>query len=137
MAGGYGAKQYKQTSITTASKGQVLIMLYEAAIRNVKKATDAIAARDLASKGRYIGKAHDILNELVATLDFKIGGNIAHDLERLYNFMTEQLVKANVEGSAEPLNTVQRLLENLLSGWREAVKIAESKGAAGGDGRMG
>ena len=127
MSGGYGARQYKQTSITTASKGQVLIMLYEAAIRNVKKATDAIAARDIPGKGKHIGKAHDILNELVATLDFSVGGDIARDLERLYNFMTEQLMKANIESSAEPLSVVQRLLENLLSGWREAVKVAESR----------
>ena len=71
-----------------------------------------------------IGKAHDIINELLNTLDFEVGGNIAKDLERLYNFMTEQLVKANLDSSKEPLQTVQKLLETLLEGWKGAVDTA-------------
>jgi flagellar secretion chaperone FliS len=121
MSGNFGANQYKQMSITTASKGQLLIMLYEAAIRNVKKATIAIEQKSPEAKGVGIAKAHDIINELLNTLNFEVGGNIARDLERLYTFMTEQLVKANIENSKEPLNTVQKLLETLLSAWREAV----------------
>jgi flagellar protein FliS len=117
-----GANQYKQTAVATASRGQVLIMLYEAAIQNVKKATICIEKNDLKGKGEAIGKAHDIVNELLNTLDFNIGGNIARDLERLYNFMTEQLVKANLENSVQILQTVQKLLETLLSGWRVAVE---------------
>jgi len=121
MAGPYGANQYKQTSIMTASKGQILLMLYEAAIRNVKKATVAIENKDMVAKGVAIGKAHDILNELVNTLDFEIGGNIARELERLYNFMIEALIKANIENSKEKLENVQQLLATLLEGWRGAV----------------
>ena len=122
MANGYGASQYKQTSVKTATRGQLLIMLYEAAIQNVKKATIAIEKKDVPSKGVAIGKAHDIINELMNTLDFEIGGKIARDLERLYNFMTERLVKANLENSKEHLITIQKLLETLLDGWRGAIE---------------
>ena len=122
MANGYGASQYKQTSVKTATRGQLLIMLYEAAIQNVKKATIAIEKKDVPAKGVAIGKAHDILNELMNTLDFEIGGKIARDLERLYNFMTERLVKANLENSKEHLITIQKLLETLLDGWRGAIE---------------
>ena len=59
--------------------------------------------------------------ELLNTLDFDAGGNIARDLESLYNFMIEQLVKANIENNKEPLRVVQKLLESLLGAWREAV----------------
>lgn len=114
--------QYKQTSITTANRGQILIMLYEAAIKNVKKATESLEKKDLSAKGMAIGKAHDIINELMNTLDFKVGGKIAEDLERLYNFMAEQLIKANAENKAEPLQVTQKLLETLLDGWRGAVE---------------
>lgn len=124
MSNNYGANQYKQTSIATANRGQILIMLYEAAIRNVKKASIAIDKKDLKSKGECIGKAHDIINELTNTLDFNVGGKIATDLERLYSFMTEQLVKANLQNSKEPLETISKLLETLLSGWRQAVAEA-------------
>lgn len=115
------AKQYKQTSVTTANRGQILIMLYEAAVQNVKKASAAIDRKDVPGKCLAIGKAHDILNELLNTLDFEVGGNIAKDLERLYNFMTEKLVKANIENSKEHLLAVEKLLITLLEGWRGAV----------------
>lgn len=117
----YGANQYKQTSITTANRGQLLILLYEGAIKNVKKAMIAMDKKDIPGKGVAIGKAHDIVNELANTLDFEVGGDIARNLERLYNFITEQLVKANLENNKQCLETVQKLMETLLSGWREAV----------------
>jgi flagellar protein FliS len=123
----FGANQYKQMSVKTANRGQILLMLYEAAIQNVKKASLAIDRKDLAAKGAAIGKAHDIVNELLNTLDFESGGNIARDLERLYNFIIEQLVKANIENSKVSLQTVQRLLETLLSGWRGAVEQMNRK----------
>ncbi len=119
-----GANQYKQTSVKTANRGQLLIMLYEGAIQNVKKASAAIENKDLRAKGIAIGKVHDIINELANTLDFEIGGPIARDLERLYHFMTEQLLKANLENSKEKLQTVGKLLETLLTGWKDAVAQA-------------
>ena len=128
MSQGNGANQYKQTAVKTANRGQLLLMLYEAAIKNVKKATAAIEQKKIADKGMAIGKAHDIINELMNTLDFDTGGGIARDLERLYAFMTEQLIKANMASSSEPsaakeaLGTVQKLLETLLEGWRGAVE---------------
>jgi len=133
MAGNYGANQYKQTSIKTANRGQILIMLYEAAIKNVKKASDCLDRKDLAGKGQAIVKAHDIINELNNTLDFDVGGQIAKDLERLYLFMTDQLIKANLENKKEPLQQVQKLMETLLEGWRVAVdQVNRGQAGAGG-----
>lgn len=137
---GFGAKQYKQTAVGTASKPQILLMLYEAAIRNVKKASECIDSNDLPGKGASLTKVHDIVNELLNTLDFEVGGDIARNLERLYNFMLEQLVQANIKNSKKELQVVQQLLETLLSGWREAVaKFAKenakesSRGETGGE----
>ncbi len=117
----YGAKNYKQMQITTASPAQILIMLYEGAIQNVKKAILAIEQKNTAEKGKYIGKAHDIINELTVSLNHEVAGQIAKDLERLYNFMVTQLLKANVENDKEALVTVQKNLETLLDGWKGAV----------------
>lgn len=127
----YGAKQYKQTSVTTASRGQILIMLYEAAIRNLRQATECIKVNDVPGKSKHILKAHDIVNELSATLDFKVGGQIAVDLERLYVFCMEQLFKANVENSIPSIEAVDKVLSNLLEGWRQAVSKLEN--GAGGE----
>ena len=116
-----GANQYKQMAVKTANRGQILLMLYEGAIQHIKRATLAIDKRDLAGKGIAIGKAHDIINELLNTLDFEVGGQVAIDLERLYYFIIEQLVKANVENSKDPLLNAQKLLETLLDAWKTAV----------------
>ena len=124
-----GASQYRQMAVKTANRGQVLLMLYEGAIQHVKRAILAIDKKDIAGKGVSIGKAHDIINELMNTLDFEVGGQVAIDLDRLYHFMTEQLVKANLESSKDPLVQVQKLLETLLSGWKQAVEQV-NKGSA-------
>lgn len=127
MANNY-ANQYKQMAVKTASPGQILLMLYEAAIQNVKKASDCIVKKDLAGKGKYIGKAHDIINELTNTLNFEVGGDIARNLERLYNFIVEQLVKANMQNTKEPLEAATKVLETLLTGWKEAVGQVQTGG---------
>jgi flagellar protein FliS len=119
---GNRANQYRQTAITTASPGQVLIMLYEGAIQNVKRAHDCMEKKDIAGKGKYIGKAHDIINELSSTLNFEVGGDIAKDLEKLYNFIGSQLTLSNMNNTKEPLIHIIKLLDTLLSGWREAVQ---------------
>lgn len=126
----YGAKNYKQMAITTASPTQILIMLYEGAIQNVKKAMLAIEQKNLADKGKYIGKAHDIINELTVSLNHEVGGTIAQDLERLYNFMVTQLLKANIENDKESLNPVLKNLETLLDGWKGAVAQYQKEAGA-------
>jgi flagellar protein FliS len=126
MSNNYGANQYRQMAVKTASPGQILLMLYEGAIKNVKLASQAIDRKDMNAKGIHIGKTHDIINELTSTLNFEVGGDIARNLERLYNFMVEQLLKANIESSKEQLMTVQKLLETLLDGWKVAVTQANN-----------
>lgn len=124
-----GANAYKQTGIKTATRGQLLIMLYEAAIQHLKRAETSIDAKDTAAKGVAVGKAHDILNELMNTLDHEVGGEISLNLERLYAFMIEQLIAANTAGMTEDakvkIQTIQKLLQTLLEGWRVAVAQAK------------
>ena len=137
MAGHPGYHQYKQQAVLTASRGKVLILLYEAAVQNVKKATLCLEKKDLNGKSTHILKTHDILNELTNSLDFDAGGDIARNLERLYNFMVEQLIQANLQNSKEALQMVLKLLETLLSGWRVAVEQAGQPRLDGQDERPG
>ncbi len=127
-----GASKYKEASILTATPEQLLLMYYEATIRHLRTAIQCIDDKDIAGRGAAIGKAHDILNELANNLNFEVGGKVASDLERLYSFMVEQLLKANSENTKAPLEFVVKMLENLLGAWREAVKkvLKERAGAA-------
>lgn len=119
--------QYRQTQVTTASKEQVLLMLYEAAIKHVKKAAECTEKKDLAAKGIAIGKAHDIINELSSSLDHNVGGDISKNLEGLYLFMTRELIDGNIHNDTSKFNNVRKLLETLYEGWKGAVAQVQAE----------
>ena len=76
----YGVGAYKRTSVETASREQVLLMLYQAAIKNCKRAMTAIDENNINDKGVYIGKLQDIVIELDNSLDFKVNNDISTEL---------------------------------------------------------
>lgn len=119
--------KYKQTSVQSASRERLLLMLYEGAIRFTKQAIIAIEKGDVAEKGVQIGKVYDIVLELMSTLDHKVGGEIAVSLEQLYMYMTEELTKANINNDAKPLESVLKVLETLYSGWKEATELLKKE----------
>lgn len=123
-------QKYKETSVQSASREKILLMLYEGAIRFTKKAIEACETKNIAERGLNIGRAYDIIMELNNTLNHDAGGDIAKNLEQLYMFMTEQLTQANISGDRRHLDQVLKLLETLYSGWVEAVeKLKKSESA--------
>ncbi len=126
----YALNKYKQTSVTTASRGQVLLMLYEGCIKFTKLAIEAINRKNLADKGVNILKVQDIINELTLTLDHKVGGDISKELERLYNYIVEQLTEANIKNEVQPLQNVLGILETLYEGWQGAIAQINKAGGA-------
>lgn len=123
----YGLGAYKKTSVNTASKEQILLMLYQAAIKSCKKAIEAIEAEDIAKKGEHIGKLQDIVIELNNSLDFKVGGEIAEELSSLYDFILFSSTKANLNIETKPLNDCLNILNTLYDGWVEAIKSLKDK----------
>ena len=124
MSYGYGA--HKKTAVSTASKEQILLMLYQAAIKNCKKAIEAIETKQIAQKGEYIGKLQDIVIELNNSLDFEVGGDIAKELSSLYDYMLFASTQANIKIDAEPLQGCLGVLNTLYEGWSEAIKSLKS-----------
>lgn len=116
------AQKYKQTSVQSASREKILLMLYEGAIRFMKQAAAAIDRKDIADRGMNIGRAFDIINELNNTLNHEAGGEIASNLEQLYMFVSEQLTKSNATGQKKPLEDALKVMETLYSGWVEAIE---------------
>ncbi len=114
-------KNYQKTQITTASRGKILLMLYEGAIRFTRQAQVAMEAKKIAEKGKYISKATAIISELMATLDFKTGGQLAVDLENLYVFMIDKLIEGNIKNDPECLKNVEKLLRTLHTAWQDVV----------------
>jgi flagellar protein FliS len=115
-------QKYKTTSVTSASKEKILLMLYEGAVKFTKRAIKACEDKNIAERGLNIGKAFDIVMELNNSLDHKVGGEIAKNLEQLYMYISDQLTKANISGEAAPLKDVLGILETLYGAWVKAVE---------------
>lgn len=130
----YGLGQYKKTSVETASREQILLMLYQAAIKNCKKAIEAIDNKDLAKKGEYIGKMQDIIVELSNSLDFEVGGDVAKELESLYDYLMYSSTQANININKQPLEACLNVLNTLYEGWTEAIKTIKATNAKAANG---
>lgn len=118
----YGLGAYKKTSVETASKEQILLMLYQAAIKNCKKGIEAIEQKNVAKKGEYIGKMQDIVVELSNSLDFEVGGEVAKELASLYDYILYASTQANIKLDKTQLEGCLRVLNTLYDGWTEAIK---------------
>ena len=118
----YGLGAYKKTSVETASKEQILLMLYQAAIKNTKKAIEAIEQKNIAKKGEYIGKMQDIIVELSNSLDFEVGGDVAKELASLYDYILYSSTQANIKIDKTHLEGCLKVLNTLYDGWAEAIK---------------
>jgi flagellar protein FliS len=122
----YGAKAYHKTSVATASKEKVLLMLYEGCIRNLRKCKIAMENKNWAEKGIHLGKAQDIVNELSNSLNFEVGGDIAKQLEALYLHVFQETTKANIENDPAKIAHCIKVMETLYEGWKEAVEKLKS-----------
>jgi flagellar protein FliS len=113
-----GVKAYQETSVTTQSKGRLIVMLYDGAIKFLKLAIQELQAGNYEAKGRYINKARDIINELNVVLDMDGGGEIASNLRRLYNFMNNHLSEANIKCDPQMIREVIDMMEGLNQSWK-------------------
>lgn len=115
-------KAYRQTQITTASQANLILMMYEGAMRFTRQALDSLDAQDPAGMVRNIQKARDIVNELSLSLDISQGGEAAARLESLYQFTLSQLTLANIKTDRAPLEAVLRVLTPLTAAWQTVAE---------------
>lgn len=121
-------KQYKQTQINTASKEEILLMLYDGAVRFLNQAKVGFAEKNIEKIHNNIVKVQNILTEFEASLDMEQGGDFAKNLFGLYEFMSRQLSEANIKKNEGALDIVIKHMTELRDTWREAVKKFKSEG---------
>lgn len=109
---------YKETTITTQTPGQIVVMLYDGAIRFLAQAVERLEQNDDVSKGLLINKAVNIINELDITLNREAGGQIAENLHQLYDFVRRHLFKASAKKDPAMICEVIKILEELNEGWK-------------------
>jgi flagellar protein FliS len=113
-----GIAAYQDSAVTTQSKGRLIVLLYDGAIKFMKLAIKELEANNFEAKGKYINKAQDIINELNAVLDMNAGGDIANNLRKLYSFMSNRLSEANLKRDPKIIREVIELMEELNQSWK-------------------
>ena len=113
--------QYSQVGVASgveaASPHRLIQMLMDGAIEKVAKAKGFMERKDIAKKGHHISWAISIIDGLRASLDKKNGGDIADNLDDLYDYMIRRLMRANIENNADLLDEVISLLRSIKNAW--------------------
>lgn len=115
-------EQYKTTQISTATPGQLVVMLYDGAIKFCKMAKLGIEQKNIETANNNLIKVQNIIQELKLSLDMKAGGDLSETLDALYEYMLRRLIEANMKKDVKIIGEVQRNLEELRDAWVEAVK---------------
>ena len=116
---------YQATQISTATKEQLLLITYDIAIRSCRLTEAALdpdnQSQDHDLAHREIVRAQGVIRELMITLNTEKGGEMAQGLMRLYDYMHQQLVEANIKKDVRIIRIVLTMLEDLKSTWEEAL----------------
>ncbi|GAB6124870.1 flagellar export chaperone FliS [Humidesulfovibrio idahonensis] len=119
------AKAYLNTQVSTASKGDLLVMLYDTAIKHLRQAIEKMRAGDMAGKGILITKAITIICELQESLNKERGGDIAKNLFHLYLFCNQRLLLANLKLKPEIVEEVITILTGLRGAFAQILPNQE------------
>lgn len=112
------AKVGIETGVVAASSHHLIVMLFDGALAALAMGLQHMKTGNIADKGQAISKAIMIIDGgLRASLDKKVGGEIALSLDSLYEYMTNRLLLANLQNRTEIVEEVQRLLQELKSAW--------------------
>ncbi len=119
-ARGYGHNTYQQTQVEGVDQDYLVILLMQALIKFLNRATHAVADGDFETKANALAKAGAVLTELMCSLDDEEGGELAGQLRDLYTHWQVQLVNADIEDDLDTLNYVRQAVKGLADAWQEA-----------------
>lgn len=110
---------YRQNQINSASPKDLVILLYEGCVKKIRLAELALEENRLDLVNEHLIKAQDIITELSNTLDMESGGEIAENLDALYDYLLNELYKANIHKDVEKMEYVRNQMNELLESWKE------------------
>jgi len=117
---------YTSVQVSTIDRGRLLLMMYDGAIKFLMHAKDGLAVKDIPKFARFLSKAQAIISELMNTLNFEEGGQIAKDLERLYDFMLYYLTEANMKKDTVKIQRVIELLQVIESAYKQIIEGSDN-----------
>ncbi len=119
---------YKKTGISTANEGRLIVMLYDGAIKAIKNALNEMKEEKprLDFINNKLNRAQDLITELIVSLDFEKGGEMANNLFNLYQFFNSEIMHANIKKAPENLPQIVNLLIELKDAWSKISHIKKS-----------
>lgn len=129
MAHNYALNIYQKTAVETAEPLQLIILCYDAAIRDLGEAESLHQKGSMDEAYQKIRHAQDIITELLVGLDYERGGDIARNLNRLYNFVLRQLIGINSRHDTSIYRHLIKILSQLKEAWEE-IKLNAPQGAS-------
>lgn len=128
LANGRFVQEYQKSAVNGASPLQLVIMLYDGAIRFMEAGKYGIEHQDLELQNKNLQKAQKIVMELMSCIDMDKGGDVAKNLLALYTYILNELVEANVGDRIEPVDRCIRILCNLRESWVEVERMSRMEG---------
>ncbi|MDR3277012.1 MAG: flagellar export chaperone FliS [Treponema sp.] len=127
---------YRETRIKTASQGQLVVMLYEEAVKQLDRGLELIGSGLKGNKnpgkiekiGKAIIRAQEIITELMVSLDFEQCGDIAKNLFSLYTWFNQELLESSVSQDTTRITVVRNMLNELRSAWVEIAAKTSTEG---------
>jgi flagellar protein FliS len=118
---------YRETKIKTASQGQLVLMLYDEAVKQLDRGLELLALNTTEKKdpgriekiSKAVLKAQEIFTELMASLDFERGAEIAKNLFSLYTWFNQELLEANVRQDQRRITIVRNMVYELRGAWAQ------------------
>lgn len=118
---------YKRASVNTASPAELVVLLYEGAVKKLSSASSQFSAdgtipvSKIESFSADVLRAQEIITELQVSLDMERGGELSRSLMSLYIYFNEQLREANISKSKEKIDAVLNFMKQLADSWRQAA----------------
>lgn len=122
-------RQYQNTDIATADRGKLILMIYDHCLKWCNAAIDAVGRNDIESRTKAIFKVQDGITELQCALDFEKGGEVAKNLQRLYDFYNRHLSDANIKNSAQNIEEVKTMMSSLREAWVQCFENVRKTGS--------
>ena len=134
VANGY-VKTYRANAVLTASPGQLVLMLFDGALKAIALAREAFSRseddpRRIEIINHQLQKAQNIINELQSGLNMEAGGDFAQTLYRLYDYHTRRLFEANLRKDVGPVVEVEGLVGSLRDAWAEMLLKQDTQAVA-------
>lgn len=117
--------QYNNSKVLTASPAELTLMLYDGSIKFCNIAIVAIESKDISKAHTNITKVENIIDYLRKTLDMKY--SVAQDFERMYVYLEQRLVEANLKKDKEILEEVNMHLHSIRDTWKEVMRVNREK----------